>query len=184
MQRVTDLADPRRCRASSPSGQCLNVAEDGSEYCVCHQGVDRGPARRLRKYQLATAEDQGLLDRYSDDVELKSLREEIALTRVIIQSILRAAKTEVEKTNAYSKVNTHLLTLERLVKTGHHLDQSLGLLVGKSELLSLGKQLYRIVVDRLVGLPDYERVVDAIISDMDEAFHSVGNKQLEADESE
>jgi hypothetical protein len=181
MPRVTDLADPRRCKGSGPSGQCLNASEDGSEYCVCHRGVDRGPARRMRKYQLATADDQGLLDRYATDDELKSLREEIALTRVMIQNILRSATTDIEKTNAYSRINTHLLTLERLMKTCHALEQSLGQLVCKSDLLLLGKQLYQIVIDRLVGLPNYEELVDAIIGDMDRVFHNIGNKELEAE---
>jgi hypothetical protein len=181
MQRVTDLADSNRCKSSGPSGQCLNRAEDGSNYCTCHCGVNQAPARQLRKYMLATAEDQGLLDRYTDDAELKSLREEIALTRVMIQNVVRAAKTEAEKINAYSRVNSYMLTLERLMKTGHSLDQSLGQLVGKADLLALGKQLYQIVIDRLVGVSNYEQLVDAIISDMDRAFHNIGNKELEAE---
>lgn len=181
MPRVTDLADPHRCKGSSPSGQCLNVAEDGSDYCINHCGVNRGPARRWRKYLMATAEDQGLLDQYGADTDLKSLHAEIALTRTIIQNIVGSAKTEVEKTNAFSRVNSHMLTLERLIKTGHSLDKSLGELVNKAELLQLGKQLYQIVIDRLVGVPNYEQLVDAIIRDMDRAFHNVGNKELEAE---
>jgi hypothetical protein len=32
MQRVTDLADPRRCRGASVDGQCQNVAEEGAPW--------------------------------------------------------------------------------------------------------------------------------------------------------
>lgn len=175
MQRVTDLADPHRCKGSSALGQCLNVAADGSEYCLAHNGVDRGPARRLRKYLLASAEDQGLLARYADDDELKSLREEIALVRMMMQNTLSAAQSDVDKINAYSKVNTFLLTLERLMKTCHTLEQSLGQLVGKPALIDLGRQLCQIVVRHLEGVPNYEQLVDAIITDMAAAFQNLNN---------
>jgi hypothetical protein len=175
MQRVTDLADPRRCKGSAAEGQCVNVAADGSDYCVACGGVDRGPARRMRKYLLASAEDQGLLDRYASDDELKTLREEIALVRMMVQRTLATAQTDVEKINAYSKVNTLLLTLERLMKTCHSLEQSLGQLVGKPALLRLGQRLCRIVIDRLEGLPNYEQLVDAMIADIDAAFHDLDN---------
>ncbi len=175
MQRVTDLADPRRCKGSIREGQCLNVAADGSDYCLCHNGVDRGPARRLRKYLLASAEDQGLLAKYADDDELKSLREEIALVRMMMQNTLASAQADVDKINAYSKVNTFLLTLERLMKTCHSLEQSLGQLVGKPALIRLGQQLCQIVVSRLEGVPNYEQLVDAIVTDMAAAFQNIDN---------
>ena len=41
MQRVTDLADPRRCKGASLDGQCQNVAEEGSDYCRVHGGQIR-----------------------------------------------------------------------------------------------------------------------------------------------
>ena len=181
MRELTGPADPRRCKSPGPSGQCLRRAEDGSDYCVFHGGKDQGPARRMRKYLMATVADQALFDEYNADAGLKSLHREIALTRAMIQNVIRTATTEVDKINAYSRVNSYMLTLERLVKTGHLLDKSLGELVNKVELLQLGKQLYQIVIDRLVGVPNYEQLVDAIISDMDRAFHSVGNKELEAE---
>lgn len=174
-QRVTDLADPRRCKGAIANGQCVNVAADGSDFCLAHRGKDRGPARRLRKYLLADAEEQGLLDRFATDDELKSLREEIALVRMMVQRTLAGAQSDVEKVSAYTKVNTLLLTLERLMKTCHSLEQSLGQLVGKPALLRLGQQLCQIIVTRLEGLPNYELLVDAIIADISAAFQNLDN---------
>ena len=179
MPKVTDLADPRRCKGSTREGQCLGVAEDGSDYCLQHGGVNRGLARRVRKYLLATAEDQGLLGKYADDDELKSLREEIALVRVMVQNTLSAAQSEVEKVNAYSKVNSFLLTLERLMKTCHSLDQSLGQLLGKPALLRLGQQLCNVVVDRLEGVPNYEALVEVLIQDIITTIQNVSNAEPE-----
>lgn len=52
MQRVTDLADPRRCKGASLDGQCQNFAEEGAEYCRVHGGTDQAPALRLKQYLL------------------------------------------------------------------------------------------------------------------------------------
>ncbi|MHB8107842.1 MAG: hypothetical protein ACYDH4_10515 [Candidatus Cryosericum sp.] len=173
MTQVTDLADPRRCKGSDAQGQCRQQALEESDYCQQHGGRNVVPARQMRKYLLATAEDQGLLERYADDDQLKSLREEIALCRVMIQNTARTARTEVEQVTAYSKINTLLLTLERLLKTCHTLEQSLGQLVALPALIRLGQQLCQIVVNRLEGVPNYEQLVDAIINDIDRAFHDL-----------
>ena len=57
MQRVTDLADPRRCKGRSLDGQCQNVVEEGSDYCRVHGGESLAPDRRLKQYLLTTAQD-------------------------------------------------------------------------------------------------------------------------------
>jgi hypothetical protein len=175
MQTVTDLADPRRCKAGTATGQCLAVAADGSDYCVAHHGVDRGQGRRMRKYLLATAEDQGLLAKYADDDELKSLREEIGLTRVMIQNTMAGALSEVEKINAYAKVNGYLLTLEKLMKTCHTLDQSMGNLIGKPALRRLGRELAQVVVDRLEGVANYESIVESVLCDFARIIDEIDN---------
>mgnify|MGYP000857346084 CR=1 FL=1 len=175
MPSVTDLADPRRCKGSTANGQCLNLAVDGSEFCLCHHGVDRGPARRMRKYMLATAEDQGLLAKYADDDELKSLREEIALLRMIIQKTLDSALSDVEKINAYSKVSDYVVKVERLLKTCHTLDQSVGNLLGKSALRRLGRQLGQPIVERLTGIPNYESIVEALLGDVVRFIEEIDN---------
>jgi len=177
MQRVTDLADPRRCKAPSLDGQCRNVAEEGSDYCRAHAGIDHMPAVRMRKYMLANAVEQGMLDRFTEDDNLKSLREEIGLVRMMVQNTLRMASTDMEKIQAYSKVNTLLLTLERLMKTCHTLEKSLGELVGKPALLRLGQALCQAVVERLEGLPNYEDLVDALIVDIMRAIQDVDNNE-------
>jgi len=58
MQRVTDLADPRRCKGASVDGQCQNIAEEGSDYCRAHGGESQAPTRRLKQYLLTKAQDR------------------------------------------------------------------------------------------------------------------------------
>jgi len=67
MQRVTDLADPRRCKGASLDGQCQNFAEEGSDYCRVHGGKDLAPARRLKQYLLTKAQDRERLAQFAEN---------------------------------------------------------------------------------------------------------------------
>jgi len=181
MQRVTDLADPRRCKGSNCEGQCVNVAADGSDYCIACNGVDRGPTRRLRQYYLAQAQDRLKLAKFAEHEDLKSLRDEIALTRMMIESTWNSAQSEVEKINAYSHVNRYLLTLEKLMKTCHSLEQSMGRLIGKPALLKLAQRLCDIVVNGLDGVPNYEQRCDAMIPQIIQAVEEISNTEPATD---
>lgn len=178
MPSVTDLTDPHRCKGGTPRGQCLNLALDGSDFCQYHRGIDQAPARKMQKYLLGNAEEQGLLNRYADDDALKSLREEIALVRVMVQNTLKWAQTDIEKINAYSKVNTFLLTLERLLKTCHTLDQSMGNLIAKPALHRLGQDIGQAIINRLEGVSNYESLVEALLGDLVRLVEDIDNGNM------
>ena len=166
MQRVTDLADPHRCKGPKPDGQCQNRAADGSEYCVACGGVDRAPVRRLRQYFLAKARDQTRLANLAEHEEVKSLRDEIALARMLIERRFNLIQNDADLICACAPLNTLLLTVERLVKSAHAIEKSLGTLLARAAVLRVGQQVCQIIVDRLEGIPNYEATVDAIIADI------------------
>ena len=92
MQRVTDLADPRRCKGASVDGQCQNVAEEGAEYCRVHGGKDQAPARRLKQYLLTKAQDRERLAQFAENDALKTLREEVVVALGQLERRLSLAK--------------------------------------------------------------------------------------------
>ena len=94
---------------------------------------------------------------------------------MIIQKTLDAALSDVEKINAYSKVSDYVVKVERLLKTCHTLDQSVGNLLGKSALRRLGRQLGQAIVERLTGIPNYESVVEALLGDVVRIIEDIDN---------
>jgi hypothetical protein len=124
---------------------------------------------------LAQAQEQAKLAHFADHEDLKSLRDEIGLVRMMIQATWNSAKTDVEKLQAYSKVNTFCLTLERLVKTCQTLDQSMGHLIAKPALLRLAQSICNIVVTGLEGVPDYEARCDVMIPQIIQAVEKINN---------
>lgn len=159
MDRVTDPADPTRCKGASNDGQCRNVAEEGSDYCRAHGGRVED-SRRL--YLLQKAKYRQRLAQLKDHEEIKSLREEIALCRMMIEERLNMVKTDTELLAAYSTVNSLLLTMERLIKTSHQIEQNLGALLAKPTVILLGQSIVQILIEELKGIPQYEERVDSI----------------------
>lgn len=166
MERVTDLADPRRCKASVGTDQCRTVAVEGSDYCSIHAGSYQPPEKGLRQYYLARAQDRARLAAFAEHDDIKSLRDEIALTRMMIEAIWNSAQSDIERLSVYGRVNAHILTLEKLVKTCNQLEERLGTLLEKSAILRVGQQICEVLVSRLSGLPNYEQLVDPLMADV------------------
>jgi len=180
MDNVTDLADPRRCKAGTRAGQCTCVSAEGSDFCVLHSGKDQTPARNLRQYLLAKANDQTRLAQFAEHEDVKSLRDEIALARMLIERRFNLIQNDADLLSACGSLNQLFLTVERLVKSAHAIEQSLGALLARHAVLRLGQQICQIIVDRLEGVPGYEQLVDAIILDIIATIRQADNAEVPA----
>ena len=154
--------DPSRCKQSVGSQQCLDMAAPGSDYCLKHRGIDRTNERSTRLYLLAKADEQARLLQLADHEEIRSLREEIALARMLVERRWNTIKNDNDLIMACGSLNTLLLTIERLVKSAHTIEQNLGILLSKSAVMVLGQNICRIIVEELDGIDNYEAIVDSI----------------------
>jgi hypothetical protein len=159
---VHDPADPSRCKQSIGDMQCLDRSEPGSEFCRVHRGIDRTNEQSTRLYLLAKADEQARLHKFADHEEIRSLREEIALARMLVEKRWNIVKNDNDLISACGSLNTLLLTIERLVKSAHTIEQNLGILLSKSAVMALGQTICRIIVEELDGIENYEAVVDSI----------------------
>lgn len=176
MDRVTDPADPRRCKASDKDGQCWFVAEPGCDYCRRHSGSNKDEDQQIRLYQLTDARLRQRLAQKSGHEEIKSLRDEITLTRILIEELLNSCKSQTDLL-ATVHTYTHLATtLERLIKTSHTIEQNLGLLLSKPTVVLLGKEIVHILIEELRGISEYEERIDRITGRMFETIEHTTNK--------
>jgi hypothetical protein len=164
MQVAKDPADPRRCKGNARDGQCGNLAEPGSEYCAACGGRDHSREQDRRQYLLTKAEYRKRIAELSDHDDVKSLRDEIAIARMLIEERLNNIQDRNDLLASCGPLNQLLLTVERLVKSAHVLEQNLGLLLSKEAVLRLAHQLGDIVTDvlREEQIPDFELVADEI----------------------
>jgi|SRR5579872_2115585 len=160
---VSDPADPLRCKQSVGQRQCSEVSVPGSEFCRIHsRGFDRTNEQSTRLYLLAKADEQARLLKLADHEEIRSLREEIALARMLVERRWNLIRNDNDLIMACGSLNTLLLTIERLVKSAHSIEQNLGILLSKSAVMALGQNICRIIVEELDGIENYEGIVDSI----------------------
>ncbi len=164
MDTVTDPADPRRCKSSEGPSQCDRFAEPGSECCAKHGGVDQTNLISTRLYLLAKADSQKRLLQLADHEEIRSLREEIAIIRMLIEGRMNLIKGDNDLLIHSGAINSLVLTVERLVKSAHTIEQNLGILLSKSAVIALGQTLCKIIVEELDGIENYEEIVDSIMT--------------------
>lgn len=164
MQRVNEPDDPRRCKGNTGTEQCWYVAATGSEFCTGHNGRDHSESINKRAYLLAQAADQAQLARFSESETIKSLRDEIALARMMVERHWNAIKTDNDFVSRSSSVNTLLLTIERLVKSSHSIEQSMQSLLGREHVIAFGQMLVQAVMDELVNVPGCEHIMDRVVA--------------------
>lgn len=163
MRRVTDMADPHRCQANAPDGQCRNRAEHGSKYCRAHCGRDMQPAEDRRGFLLAKAGDQVRLAQLSDEMEpVKELRDVIALQHILIERRYNLIKNDNDLLAACGPLNQMIVSMEKLISSAHKIEQNLGELLARGAVLGLAKSMCQIVIDELEGIDDYEIIIDRI----------------------
>ena len=179
MQRVTDLADPRRCKGASLDGQCQNVAEEGSDYCRVHGGESQTPARRLKQYLLTTARDCARLAHISENDGLKTLREEVAVALGMLERRLSLAKTDAEFISAFPQIERFLKRIADLKKSSFFLEQKSGAMLSRDQAFGLFQEIVGIVVEELEGVPGYEQIMDRIIARIGPAIQHAGNSEAE-----
>ena len=55
---------------------------------------------------------------------------------MMIEGLWNSAQSDVERLAIYGRVNSHILTLEKLVKTCNQIEERLGNLLAKSDLVA------------------------------------------------
>jgi len=174
MKRLTDPADPRRCKHSFPQEQCWHEAEPGCQYCIIHGGRSKANAEETRLYNLAEVDNRRRLAELSGHERIKSLREEIGLLRILIEKTMNAAKTDAELLSSCGSLNSMFLTAQKLVKSCHELEQSTGELLSKAAVYRFAQAVCEIVGEELDGLEGCDEIVDRIA---DRIFPAVANAQ-------
>lgn len=163
MPERADRNDPARCQRNSKTGQCPYKAAPGEKYCVYHlRDPDREARESLRAYVLTNSDIAERAGRHSQVEELKSLREEIALCRSLVERRLDMIESNADFLSACGQVNTLFLTLEKLITSCHRLEVNLGSLLSKAAILDLAKEIVGILMDELEHIDGYEEIVDKV----------------------
>lgn len=175
MTLVTDPADPQRCKFSYPHEQCRRRAEPGSEFCAAHGGRNLEVAEEKRLMQLAEIGNRRRLSELATHDGVKSLREAVALTYMLIEKQINADPTLL---SCCASVNGLLVTLAKLTKECQSLEQSTGELLPKEAVYQLAQTMCQIVIEELREVEGYEEIIDRIAERLFPAVHDARGNEI------
>jgi hypothetical protein len=148
---------PHMKDGNDPRQHCVQLMDDERRHCVYYAvpGTLRCPIhggrldemhqvkQNLRSYKLA--QWRADLDRFQESDGLKSLREEIAISRMTLESILSQCEDKFDLMLAAPKIAMMLEKIQGLVVNCNKLEDRLGLVLDKSAILNLAEEIVQIV---------------------------------------
>lgn len=167
--RVTDPADPKRCQWVMPHGQCLNVAVDGSKFCYPHMGafaVKAQEKKAANMYRLARFKAK--IDQKLDSPNLKSLREEIAILRMVLEEIINRCADEQDLVMASARISDMIMKINKVVTSCNGLEKAMSSMLDKSAILQYASTIVTIIDEEVQDKDTVKRVADRMITALGE----------------
>lgn len=158
-ERTDGPDDPDRCQGIVKSGQCPFKRVPPSKFCRMHganHGLENAQKEEIRNYQLAKWQAK-MIDK-AENPKVKSLREEIGILRMTLETVIQRCKDDEELLMFSNKISDLVMKIEKVVASCHRLETSTGQLLDRTLALNFASQIVNIVSEII---PDPE-IIDTI----------------------
>jgi hypothetical protein len=148
-------------------GQCMNQAmrdgESWSKNCSIHGGVSELNKRsessknmyRLAKYGTRISE-------LANHTQVKGLRDEIGILRMILEERLNKCKDDDELMLSSNVISDLVVKIEKLVTSCHKLEASMGQLLDKQQIIQFAECIINIIGNEIQDPDALARLAGAI----------------------
>ena len=72
-------------------------------------------------------------------------------------------ESDIELMQSSAAANQLIVTLDRLIKTATQTERGLNELLSKTLLVAIGKRIGEVIAEELVGIANYEQIIDRLI---------------------
>ena len=162
--------DPNRCQAVMARGQCENKAvrtDDGEygEYCLAHGG-NRFLAKKkqdaIRNYQLDRFKAR--LSRHATSPAVKSLRDEIAILRMMMEERLNRCQDDMDLVLQSGPISDLVMKIDKVVQSCHKLEGAMGQLLDKQAILQFASEVIDIISESVTDETLMEQIGNKIMA--------------------
>ncbi len=139
---------PDKCETQG----CLILRMKGSRFCAAHggnKGAEAAAKESLKNYRLGKWKFQKQVAEKAGSSELKSLTEEIAILRQIIQEHLMACEDETDLILKSGPISDLITKVNTLVMNCNNIDKSLGNLIDKEKVVLFAKVVVDIITPHI-----------------------------------
>jgi len=163
--------DPNRCTARTKHGQCNNKAAEECTVCMVHGGnaqIQSQDKQSLRNYQLTRF--QARLEKHATSPVLKSLRDEVAILRMMLEDRLNQCQDTTDLLLWSGPIGELVLKIDKVVNSCHKLEASMGQHLDKNQLLAFATNVISIVSNNVPDVKTLESISNQILAELtDEA---------------
>lgn len=187
--------DPERCQGKTSLGACPNKGAYSSnggrfQYCRIHGGAINQIVERkegLENYRLARW--NGMFADKARNEKIKSLKDEIAILRGLLQEKLEACQNTQELIIASGPLSDLILKIQKVVESCHRIDVSTGQMLDRTQVLQFAAGIISVITNVIGDQPDkiaaIANAIDSLLSNsvLNETGHTpitntVNNTQI------
>lgn len=134
--------DPNRCQSRGGQGQCpfraigtrqSDNTWDGPKYCPRHGGNIKFLAERASLRLYLSAKWQERIGFQADHPKVKSLREELGILRITLDSKLNSCRDDLDLAMQAGGITELAREIGKLAKTAHGIESSMATLLDKNQ---------------------------------------------------
>jgi hypothetical protein len=168
-ERVKEPDDPRRCQGMiGGKGQCWLVQVDGSRFCIVHGGsieLKQTKEKELKNYRLAKYKQR--VGEFADSDQIKSLRDEIGILRILIEERLNYVKDTHDLLMHSTVISDLVMKVEKLVTSCNRLETNLGVMMDKTQLLQFCSEAIDVIGRHVEDQETLSLIADDLIKAID-----------------
>ena len=160
--------DPDRCHGFDiqKSEQCRNKKLAGN-FCGRHQGKWIQRVEELKKcsdYRLQVWQQR--VDEFAESKQAKSLKGEIGILRLTLESILTKCQDQTDIILYASKIGDMVSRIERVVISCDRLETKMGMTLDKAAALSFASQIINVVSQHVQDPIVIDKISNGIIDSL------------------
>lgn len=136
-----------------------------SSYCHLHganKTIEAQKSKSLSNYHLTKW--RAKLERHAASPEIKSIREEIGILRMMLEEKLEQCNTPMELMIASGPIADMVLKIEKCVTSCHKLEGSMGQLLDKQAILQFAGEVINIISDIVTDEAKINAIADKIMA--------------------
>lgn len=140
----------RKCQTQTSRGQCIQLALEHSNHCASHggnKGQEAYHKKSLNMYRLAKYQKR--MEEFRDHDDVKGLRNEIGILRMMLEDKITACTGEMDLLLAAGPVSDLVMKVERLVSSCHKIENQLGNLLDRQKVQVLASMLLQTVDSKI-----------------------------------
>lgn len=145
LPKVSFEDDPRRCWSKVGQDQCPHISIEGTNKCDRHTS---GPARQSRNplsnYKFSQ-QFQGKISDFASSEDVKSLRAEIGVLRLLLQTLVNNCGDEMELSLNADRIGRLVDNINKTVTNCHRLEAATGQLLDKTVVINIGNMIVGVV---------------------------------------